>query len=487
MKRQWALALGSAAVLTIALGAPSAQAALLRGHHGTVLQVGQISRQDIAPQPGSEPDTLVEPDIAVSPVNENIAVAAAHDGRYADGGAVDISYAWTHDGGAHWHHAPMPGITKAAGGVWDRASDPVIAFGPDGSVYISVLDITNACPTGVSVSRSTDGGKTFGPPMMVHTSDSCAYSDDKNYLVIDTHPGSPHFGRLYQFWTPFLEDAEGNGNGSLQVVRWSDDHGKTWSPTVNLTEPGSYTQNSQAMIQPDGTIVDAYYDYGSASGEEPESPAIHVGARPHATPAAAPPADTIVARVSHDGGATWSSPSTVTTQAGEGPAGVRCCLFSGTADPVTGTLYTNWITPSSDAVMLSHSRDGVNWSPATRVIAQANHDYVNSDVAARAGRVYVANSTRDLTDENGRYVQQQISISSDRGNRFARPIEVGPLSDLTYSAQSRGHFPGDYTGSALGSRRYYSDWARSSTPPDPTAQFHQTIWGATLRVPLSVR
>jgi hypothetical protein len=478
MKRRLALALGSATAMITALGVPSAQAA--PGLPGEVLHVGQISRQDVAPQPGSEPDTLVEPDIAVSPVDENIAVAAAHDGRYPDGGAVDISYAWTHDGGAHWHHAPLPGITKPTGGKWDRASDPVVAFGPDGSVYISVLDITEACPSGVSVSRSTDGGKTFGAPMMVHESDSCAYSDDKNVLVVDTQRDSPHFGRLYQFWTPFLEDAQGNGNGSLQVVRWSDDKGRTWSPTVNLTEPGTYTQNSQPMIQPDGTIVDAYLDEGSSSGEEPEHPGVAVS-RPHATPSAEPPADHVVARTSHDGGATWSGPSTVTNSAGEGPAGVRCCLFSATADALTGDLYASWISPASDAVMLTRSGDGAHWSPASPVIAQANHDYINTDVAARAGKVYVANSTRDLTDENGRYVQQQISISRNGGSRFAGPIEVGPLSDLTYAAQSRGAFPGDYMGSALGDRRYYSDWARSSTPPDPTATFHQTIWGAALR------
>src|SRR4051812_31760648 len=93
----------------------------------SVLHVGQIARQDVPALPGSEPDTLVEPDVGVSPVDANIAVAVAHDGRYPDGGAVGIETSWTHDGGATWHHQPLPGVTAATGGsaTWERASDPV--------------------------------------------------------------------------------------------------------------------------------------------------------------------------------------------------------------------------------------------------------------------------------------------------------------------------------------------------------------------------
>jgi hypothetical protein len=444
--------------------------------------VGQIDQQDIAPQPGSEPDTLVEPDVAVSPRNSRIAVAAAHDGRYPDGGAVDISYAWTHDGGATWHHAPLPGITKAAGGTWDRASDPVVAFGPDGSVYISVLAISMDCPSGVTVSRSTDGGKTFGKPVLAHYSDSCDYSDDKNFLIVDNSWRSPHFGRLYQFWTPFLYDADGNNTAAIQVVRWSDDHGRTWSPTVNVSAADRYSQNSQPMIKPDGTIVDAYLDYGTAAGEEGPESRIGEDADRRATPAAEPFADTIVARTSHDGGATWSASATITTEAGEGPEGIRCCLPSATADPVTGRLFAAWISPESDAVMLAQSFDGTHWSAPVRVTPRpsAGRDYVNVDVAAYFGRVYVSNSTRDTTVQDGRFVQQQLSVSFG-GWHFAAPIRLGPLSDLKYAAEARGKFPGDYMGTAATWGRVYAVWCRSSAPADPSATYHQTVYGAALR------
>src|SRR3954453_4788093 len=69
-----------------------------------VVHQGVVTRQDVKSQTGSETDTVVEPDVAVSPVNKNIAVAAAHDSRYPDGGAVGISVAWTADGGRSWKH-----------------------------------------------------------------------------------------------------------------------------------------------------------------------------------------------------------------------------------------------------------------------------------------------------------------------------------------------------------------------------------------------
>ncbi len=445
-----------------------------------VLHVGQIDRQDIPPLPGSEPDTLVEPDVAVSPVNPQIAVAAAHDGRYPDGGAVGISYAWTHDGGTTWHHAPLPGITKSVGGSWERASDPVIAFGPDGSVYISVLVFGLDCPSGITVSRSTDGGKTFGKPVLAHYTASCDYNDDKNFLVVDNGRFSPHRGRLYQFWTPFLFDDAGNNTAALQVVRWSDNHGRTWSPTVNLTEDNTFSQNSQPMVKPDGTIVDTYLDFGTTGGHEGPESRIGHGDAVRATPTAAPPADMIVARTSHDGGATWSAPSTITTAAGEGPDGIRCCLPSASADPVTGRLFAAWISPHSDAVMLAQSFDGTHWSAAVQVThPAAGRDYINVDVAAYRGEVFVTNSTRDTTIENGRFVRQQLSVSFD-GSHFAAPIRLGPLSDLNYAAFAGGKFPGDYMGTAATNGRVYAVWARSSKPADPAATFHQTLFGATL-------
>lgn len=478
--RRLPIVITTAALATAVAAAP---ALAQPGAGVTVLHVGQIAQQDIPPESYSEPDTLVEPDVAVSPTNPNWAVAVAHDGRYPDGGAVDITYAWTHDGGRTWHHQPVQGITKSTGGTWDRASDPVVAWGPDGSVYISILPVSVNCPSGVYVTRSTDGGKTFGTPVLAHYSDTCNYSDDKNYLVIDRSPRSPHFGRLYQFWTPFIFDAQGNYVSAPQAVRWSDDKGKTWSATTYVSATNVGTQNSQAMIQPDGTITDAYLNFGvGGMGEDPEGNVGHHGAvrAAAATPAAAPAGDEWVARTSHDGGKTWSAEVEITHDVGEGPAGVRCCLPSATADPVTGRLYTAWDSATPDQVKLSQSSDGRHWSaPITVASGKAGIDRVNIDVTAYRGEVFVSYGTRDTTVQNGRYVQQQLSVSHG-GTHFGAPISLGPLSDLNYAAVAGGKFPGDYTGSSATQGRLYVTWCVSSTPPDPTAQYHQTLYAAVI-------
>ncbi len=446
-----------------------------------VLSVGQIARQDIAPQPGSEPDTLVEPDVAVSPLDSRIAVAAAHDGRFPDGGAVDISHAWTHDGGLTWHHSPVPHLTKALGGKWDRVSDPVVAFGSDGTVYLSTLLFDAGCSSAVGVSRSVDGGVTFGPPVLAHLSTSCQYSDDKNWLVVDTSPGSPHRGRLYQFWTPFSSDAQGNLTGYPQVLRTSDDQGRHWSQTISVSAPDAHTQNSQPMIQYGGIITDTYLNFGAAGGGEgPEH-------RPSGVQASIAPAattgDRLVARTSHDGGATWSPEVTITQDVGPGPDSIRCCLPSAVADPATGLLYAAWNSVRPDRVRLSRSADGRHWSPPVQVnrIAGPGFDTVNVDVAAYAGRVFVSYGTRDTKVAQGRYVQQQMSTSANAGQSFGPPISLGGLSDLKYAAFARGIFPGDYIGTAAAGGRVYAVWCRSSQPPVATAKYHQTLYGAVLR------
>jgi hypothetical protein len=423
----------------------------------TVLHVGQIDREDIAHRPGSEPQTLVEPDVAISPINGQIAVAVAHDGRFPTGGAIDISYAWTHDGGGTWHHAPMHGLTRAAGGVWDRASDPVVAFGPNGDAYISVLVFNFGCATGIAVARSTDGGATFGAPVLVQSSKTCNYSDDKNWLAIDTQAASPHLGRLYQFWTAFLT-VNGHAAGSPQVLRWSDDRGAHWSGTTIVTRPHENTQNSQALIQPDGTITDVYLGRGTS----------------------------MVARTSHDGGATWSSEATVTNSIGVGPARIRCCLPSAAADPITGRMYAVWEANgpgTTDAVMLSTSSDGRVWSVAQQVSRDGRSttiQHVNAAVAAYGGRVFVSYGTRDTAISGGRFVMQDVSTSYDGGASFGAPLQLGPPSDLKYAASAGGRFPGDYIGISATQTRVALVWCVSSQPSSPTQMTNQTLFGAVL-------
>ncbi len=482
-----------AAAVTVVGGALAGTASAAVPHAGlTVLHVGQIARQDVASQPKSEPDTLVEPDIAVDPYNARVAVAVAHDSRFPDGGAVDISYAWTHDGGATWHHAPVPGLTTAAGGTWPRASDPVLAWGPDGSVYLSILAVnTTACPSGVAVLRSTDGGRTWSKPVLADSRTSCGFSDDKNWIVVDRSPDSPFYDRVYQFWTPFLYDAKGNYTGSPQAVRWSDDHGRTWSGIHFLTPKTEPTQNSQPMIRSDGTVVDMYDTYTDGGGEGPETPigpetpmGEAQGGVQSRRVAAAVSGDDLVTRTSRNGGATWSAEHVVATNIGEGPKGVRCCLASATIDPTNDRLYAAWLGDGAgEPIRVSTSTDGATWSAAKTVSRDgtaATMTHVNVDVAAYRHRAIVSYGTRDTAVAGGRYVRQKVVSSADDGARFGVPRAIGPRSDLTYAAQADGAFPGDYIGTSAAAGRFSVAWCVSAHIRGMLGPYHQTLYAAVL-------
>ena len=181
------------------------------------------------------------------------------------------------------------------------------------------------------------------------------------------------------------------------------------------------------MIQPNGTITDSYLNFGSDSGREGPESRVGENAETDTAPAAAPVGDLMVARTSRDGGAHWSAEVPITHDAGEGPAGIRCCLPSATADPRTGRLYAAWDSATPGVVALSSSRDGRHWSAPVRVNREAGPglDHVNVDVAAEGGRVYVSYGTRDTTVRSGRFVQQRVSVSTDGGAHFRPPLSLG--------------------------------------------------------------
>jgi hypothetical protein len=449
----------------------------------SILHVGEIARQDIAPQPGSEPDTMVEPSVAVSPVNTQLAVAVAHDGRYPDGGAVDLGYAWTRNGGATWRHAPVPGLTKHSGGSYDRASDGIVQFAADGTAYLSSLLFDATTPrSAVAVSKSTDGGATWGAPVLVHASGNPNYSDDKNFLVIDNSPTSRHSGRLYQFWTPFIP------TGSPQALRSSDDQGATWSKTSYVNPLTANTQDSQPMVMANGIIVDTYENFGpfKVHGDKPLSGGAQIPSQGASQGPPPVPRVEFDARRSTDGGLTWSGEAVVTNGVGNGPNDVRCCLPAANIDHVTGRMYAVWegIGPrGTDPVELSSSDDGITWYSPVRVSQGdvAGVQQVNVTVVADHGKVYVSYGTRTQPNNNAGFVQQELSYSNDSGTTFSAPTAIGPVSALQWSAEAGGHFPGDYIGASVSQDRLYLVWCVSSKPANPAALFHQTVWTGVLQ------
>ncbi len=118
-----------------------------------------------------QPDTQIEPSIAVNPANPKNAVAVYQEGRIADGGDATNGFATTFDGGKTWKYGELPGLTTypGQGGVMERASDAVVAFGPNNLVYANSLvfdwNVNDGLRSGITVNVSKDGGKSWGPPV----------------------------------------------------------------------------------------------------------------------------------------------------------------------------------------------------------------------------------------------------------------------------------------------------------------------------------
>jgi hypothetical protein len=277
--------------------------------------------------------------------------------------------------------------------------------------------------------------------------------------------------------------------GNPQVVRWSDDRGRTWSRTAYLTVRNSDTQNSQPVIEKDGTIVDTYQNFGSAGAAPDVAPADRpIGAARGARPAVVHSFGPIDVSISTDGGRTWRRTAEITKFGGGYAQNVRCCLFGADIDAKTGIMYVAFlgagIQRNTDPVFLAASRDGSHWANPIQVSRGdvAGIQRVNVDVVARGGSVFVSYGTRTNPADHGGFVRQQLSVSRNRGASFGSPVSVGPRSVLEYAARSGGYFPGDYIGEAITAGRLYIVWARSSKPPaQSSSPYHQVILGATLR------
>jgi hypothetical protein len=175
-----------------------------------------------------EPDTQIEPSIAVNPANSLNAVATFQQGRADHGASSGTGWATTMDGGQTWTSGNVAQLTKqdiapcglpagmSCAGPWDRASDPVVAFGPNNIVYQNSLvidgdpDTTGTTNAGLTLNESLDGGLHWTGPVTLHLSSTITsinlpalghVFDDKNWITVDTGTGTGHHpGRVYAVW-----------------------------------------------------------------------------------------------------------------------------------------------------------------------------------------------------------------------------------------------------------------------------------------------
>src|SRR5579859_7642227 len=209
-------------------------------------QLTQIS-SDPYHNPTSQHKTEVEPDTFAF---GNTIVAAFQVGRFFNGGASNIGWATSTDAGKTWTHGFLPHITVFAGGPYNRASDASVAYDARHKVWIiSYLAIvTGGTPPApirldVLASRSTNGGLTWGTPVIVRLGGPNS-GLDKNWTVCDNTASSPFYGHCY---------TEYDNNNLLQMTT-SSDGGKTWG-LPKSTPNRALVIGGQPLAQPNGTVV----------------------------------------------------------------------------------------------------------------------------------------------------------------------------------------------------------------------------------------
>jgi BNR/Asp-box repeat len=439
-----------------------------------ITNVGSASRDTLPATTSAEiePDTQVEPAIAIDPSHPRIITGVFQQSRNGTfGGSLDPGYATSQDGGRTWADGNLPLLTTAVGGPFQLASDPVAAFGQDGSDYAQTIafDETGA-RSAVTVQRSTDHGISFGPPSLVVDDNDPNVFNDKNWIVVDNSPRSPHHGRIYSVWSRFITSGSGSSavTNSPGAVSYSDDKGKTWSKFTFITQPDADTEGIIPLVHADGSITVVYDLFIPSQNKDYEA-----------------------AQTSHDGGVTWSAPVRIAEFLGSEVPGMRTGgLPAAAIDPVTGRMYAVWQDARFNAsglndIVLSSSADGGKTWSAPRAVSPraAGADRFTPAVAADAGAVHITYRTRGA---NGKAlsVGEDYLVSTDGGKTFGREREVGPPSVLQWAAVSNEAPPpvaflGDYMGVAATPRSAELIWCLSSKPP-VSGKYHQTAWTATI-------
>jgi hypothetical protein len=216
----------------------------------------------------------IQPQIAAIP--GGAVVGVWQQDRWSGLGARAIVAARSIDSGASWSTPMVLPFSACGGGSgfgagYDRASDPWVTFAGGGVVLASALAFSaNAGPglagaSAVLVSRSTDGGSTWGTPARVindpNLSGSTAfYFNDRDSITAD-----PASGRAFLVWDRLTSAANTSSPAYLSL---SIDGGITWT-SGQLYDPGPGTSNeafnNEIAVLPNGTVLDFFTLLASSS------------------------------------------------------------------------------------------------------------------------------------------------------------------------------------------------------------------------------
>jgi hypothetical protein len=430
-----------------------------------------------------------EAQLAVNPTNPNNIIAVWIQDRWSTGGGgLGLGAAFTKDGGQTWEFVNVPftrcsGGTVANNGDFERATDPWVAFGPDGAAYFVALAYSPDVDgdSAFTVAKSLDGGETWSDPIVIYIDPSLSSINSIDKQSLTTDPNDPDF--LYftghNFPLRGKSEIEGTNRGRKNNVVFtrSTDGGLKWEPlrVIVNTPPSEFTQCSQIAVvppsfeHPEGILVNAFV-------VEPHTFAKFPSSRDHEM--------TIVR--SFDKGVTWTEPQVVaiwvpSVVAGsafvEGGAAVDEELditFRSQAEcldlavgPLNGHLYMVWedarFNPTGliGSVIITSTDGGETWSSPLPVNpdtldVQTFYPAVTVNNQGIVGVLYydfrndnLGDSTLDTDVFLARFEPQPGNqneplrfLSEDR----LTPVSFDSRQYLLTSGFFPGYFAGDYSG-----------------------------------------
>ncbi|MET0711738.1 MAG: sialidase family protein, partial [Jiangellaceae bacterium] len=186
----------------------------------------------------------VEPWIDVNPTDNDNVVGIWQQDRWSNGGARGLVTGVSQDGGATWQEVVIPDITLCSGGDYDRATDPWVSFGPDGTLHQLALSFNDVAPPfdprdfdhALLASRSTDGGLTWSEPVEVIRDLDANVFNDKQSITADPTDADLVYAVWDRLVFPTSERANviaGFVTQSFLGPAWfarSTDGGVTWEP-----------------------------------------------------------------------------------------------------------------------------------------------------------------------------------------------------------------------------------------------------------------
>ncbi len=361
------------------------------------------------------PSQTTQSETAVAVFGKNVVVGWNDSGQIYRGSLT--GYGYSTDGGKTFTDGGV--IPPVKGGF--NAGDPDIAVDRAGNFYFSQISIDAQGIAFIGISKSTDWGRTFSPPVNASRNVSGPDSfQDKEFITTDT-TGGQYDGNIYVSWTRYSEE------GSQIMFARSIDGGRSYQPAIGVSPPGRSIQGAIPRVGPNGEIYVAWEDFNT--------PGIHIakstdGGR---TFGADGVRNTLIAKLEFIG-----QPSSEATCQGRGILnGYIDAVFEFPAlavNPTNGEVYVTYNSNPSGIdqadIYFSRSSDGGrNWTDPMRVNDDRtlNDQWMPAITVAPDGTLAIIWYDRRL-DSNNLKFDVFMAVSQDGGRTWLPNKRVTTVS-----------------------------------------------------------